>query len=194
MFDITESKEQELELNKAYQVIAEQNDKLEKLSQTDPLTKLNNRRAFIQQLERELSRKDRFTNHFSILMIDLDHFKKINDTYGHDMGDKVLISLAKVFRESLRTIDTAARWGGEEFIVLLVNTKPDKAKIVAEKLKNKFNEVTFYDPQGESFSVSFSCGIAGHRKSEKYEQMLIRADEALYRAKEKGRNYIESSE
>ena len=194
MFDITESKEQELELNKAYQVIAEQNDKLEKLSRTDPLTKLNNRRAFIHQLEIELARKDRFTNQFSILMIDLDHFKKINDTYGHDMGDKVLVSVAKIFRESLRTIDIPARWGGEEFIILLVNTKPDKAKIVADKLRIKFNEVTFNGPHGELFSVSFSCGIAGHRESEKYEQLLIRADEALYRAKEKGRNYVESSE
>ena len=194
MFDITERKEQELELNKAYQVITDQNDELEKLSRTDPLTKLNNRRAFIQQLEMAISRKDRFPYKFSILMIDLDHFKKVNDTYGHDMGDKVLVSLAKIFQESLRTIDTSARWGGEEFVVLLVNTKPDKAKQVANKLRKKLNEVIFNGPQGESFSVSFSCGIAGHRESEKYEQMLARADKALYRAKEKGRNYVESSE
>jgi len=155
---------------------------LEDEASTDPLTKALNRRSFLRQLGMAAVSDQPF----SLIMFDIDHFKSINDTYGHDVGDAVLREISQLVRDNIREIDTLARWGGEEFMVL---SKSDmkRAKRVAERLRKAVAEFSF---TGVPRQVTSSFGVALHQSGETGEELVKRADDALYQAKESGRNKV----
>ncbi|MBT4769752.1 MAG: diguanylate cyclase [Rhodospirillaceae bacterium] len=155
----------------------------------DLLTGLFNRRAFDDLMHRELSLRDRHGHGLSMVMIDLDHFKAVNDTYGHHAGDAVLRDLADILREVCRPSDLPCRWGGEEFACLLPQTDLENALKVGERLRAAIEAHDF----PEVGKVTASLGISQAGPEENEESFCKRADEALYRAKEGGRNRIEAA-
>lgn len=164
--------------------------KLEQLATTDALTQLANRKQIMKRLFKHFEYYQRYTTEFSILMIDIDHFKKINDTYGHLAGDAVLMQMARIFQETLRNVDIAGRYGGEEFLVILAETSGEKAVHTAERIRQAVENHTFSFATN-SIKVSISIGVARILENEKDENSLVsRADQALYQAKEKGRNRV----
>lgn len=165
---------------------------LERAATTDPLTGLYNRRYFIETAERELARARRYSKPLSVLMLDIDHFKRINDTYGHPVGDEVLKLLARQAAPQLRKLDVLARLGGEEFAVLLSETGGDGAALLAERLRKSLSELTVRAMGATlKFTVSIGCAeVMVNSQGEDILSALERADEALYRAKESGRNRV----
>lgn len=158
---------------------------------TDSLTGISNRRHFMVQAEQETRRAKRFSRRLSIIMMDLDHFKNINDTHGHAVGDTVLETVVRASLESLRESDIMGRLGGEEFAVLLPETELDHAKEVAERLLGDIAKKAAPSPKGPIHCTA-SLGVAQMKKSESnIDDLLVRADEALFKAKEKGRNRVE---
>jgi diguanylate cyclase (GGDEF)-like protein len=155
----------------------------------DSKTKLFLYSFFIDKLEREISRVKRYGAKFALLMIDIDHFKKINDQYGHVFGDKVLYMIAKILKESIRNADIASRFGGEEFIVLLVEADVNEAWHVAERIRENIAEkkLKYFN---HNISITVSIGISNIQKSEYCEskKLIKMADTALYQSKENGRN------
>ena len=163
-------------------------DELRRLATTDTLTGLANRRHFLEQAESELGRMRRYGNAMSLLMLDVDHFKHVNDTYGHDVGDRALQMLAETARGTLRDQETIGRLGGEEFAVLLPETGTDGALQAAERLRARVAGAALDQGEG-SLGITISIGIADWRGPEDtLEALLTRADEALYAAKDAGRN------
>lgn len=160
--------------------------KLLYLSQTDLLTGLYNRTKIDQALNDEMTRAKRNGYEFSILLFDVDFFKKVNDTFGHQMGDKVLISLAKSAKESLRTYDIIGRWGGEEFLVLCPECGEQEAMIVAERLRKS---VEVADSPAQC-AHTISIGVATMQQDDTPHTLVSRADDALYQAKYQGRNQV----
>jgi len=168
-------------------------DTIEQLSQTDQLTGLNNRRSFDERLYSEWKRTARDGLNISLLLIDIDHFKKINDTYGHLHGDVVLQKVANTIAGSLRrSSDFSARWGGEEFIVMLPNTNTDGAVIVAEFIRKNIEGLTVVFPDEQSTTVTVSIGVCASEPTVdcSVDDLLQGADSALYAAKEGGRNRV----
>ncbi len=161
--------------------------KEQKRSRLDPLTGIPNRSTFDERLADEINRFKRFRDPVAVLIWDLDHFKTINDTYGHRAGDKVLQQVAKTFGSRLRATDVLARFGGEEFVMLLVGTDADIARVVAEKLRKSVEEQRFHF-HDKPVVVTASCGITQLREADTAEAVFDRADAALYRAKKGGRN------
>lgn len=162
--------------------------RIEKMAITDGLTGLYNHRHFQERLSLEFNRLSRLSTNLSLLLIDIDHFKKINDTYGHPAGDEVLRGVAGVIRDTIRSIDIPARYGGEEFAVLLPDTDMDGAIRMAERLRSSIMNRRFSFNDKE-IAVTVSTGIATSPYDAKTKEELIgRADEALYRAKQSGRN------
>lgn len=162
--------------------------RIERMAITDGLTGLYNHRHFQERLSLEFSRLSRLSTSLSLLLIDIDHFKKINDTYGHPAGDEVLRGVAGVIRDTIRNIDIPARYGGEEFAVLLPDTKIDGAIKMAERLRSSILNRRFSFNEKE-IAVTVSTGIATSPYDAKTKEELIeKADEALYRAKQSGRN------
>jgi len=157
------------------------------LSLTDPLTQIGNRRRLEQALEEEISRVERSGARLSALMADLDHFKRVNDTYGHGAGDKVLQAFADILRRNTRPTDVLGRYGGEEFVVLMPNTARDQALISAERLRLTL-AATMIAPLTEPITVSI--GAVEFVSGESGEALLRRVDEALYEAKRSGRNRV----
>lgn len=157
----------------------------------DPLTNVNNRRYFAERLEREMAFSGRHGTPTSVLILDADHFKQINDTRGHSAGDRVLIDLASILVSRVRTEDLVARYGGEEFVVLLRNTDCDGARVVAERLRSAIASHGF-EYGGERFTVTVSVGCAASQGGRSGEELLVAADECLYRAKNAGRNRVET--
>lgn len=170
--DITERKELEL--------------RLRSMATTDELTGAYNRRMFDEILCKQMSRAERQGEPLSMVMLDIDHFKKINDNFGHVAGDEVLRSLAALLRENIRDMDFFARWGGEEFIILLPATPPEAARHLAERLRHIVAGHGF----GQVGPVTISLGVARYRQGEPREALLRRADESLYDAKRTGRNKV----
>lgn len=164
--------------------------KVEALAITDPLTDLYNRRHFETVIEKEFSRTIRYQSSTSCLMIDIDYFKKINDEYGHHAGDLVLKEMAKIIKSSVREIDTVARWGGEEFIVLLPATKREDALQAASRILTAASSHKF---SGIPVQITISIGIASvpDPSIDTTEKLIHASDVALYEAKTKGRNRIE---
>ncbi|WP_413285055.1 GGDEF domain-containing protein [Vibrio sp. MA40-2] len=154
---------------------------------SDSLTGLANRIRLDDVIEREINMEQRYLYSFSILLIDIDYFKKINDNYGHLVGDEVLQSLALLFKNYFRKSDVIGRWGGEEFLVLLPRQNCEQAALVAENFRKKVQEFSFV----ESETLTVSCGVAQYKHGEKASDLIKKADDALYRAKASGRNRIE---
>lgn len=150
---------------------------------TDPLTKALNRRSFLALLDQAATSDQPF----ALIMFDIDHFKSVNDTFGHDAGDAVLREIAALVRDNVRENDTLARWGGEEFMVLSLRTGPERARRVAERLRTAIAEHAF---TGVPKTVTSSFGLAIHIPGETGEALAKRADQALYQAKETGRNKV----
>ena len=152
------------------------------------MTGLANRRYFIEQAELELSRHNRYSTELSLIMLDIDFFKKINDTYGHNVGDLVLQKIAEVSRTILRDVDIIGRIGGEEFAILLPETNIEDSIKVAERLRTEIsNASVFLEKEEVKFTSSF--GVVAANKSN-IDKLLIKADKALYKAKESGRNRV----
>ncbi|OQY25498.1 MAG: hypothetical protein B6I37_00930 [Desulfobacteraceae bacterium 4572_35.2] len=166
------------------------------LSSTDSLTRLFNRRKLMQTLDQEFQRHSRSQDTLILLMLDIDHFKQINDTYGHLHGDKVLVTLAKILKEYLRPYDIATRFGGEEFALVLPNTPINGALEVAQRLRVAVENLTF-GGELRDLKITVSIGVSGYPGAgiESVDQLLQAADQALYQAKNSGRNkvcYIDS--
>jgi diguanylate cyclase (GGDEF)-like protein len=157
---------------------------MEQLAHTDHLTRLTNRRGLEPLLKRELQRAERYGPSVAVLLIDLDHFKKVNDHYGHAIGDQVLREVALRLDLYLRQADTVARWGGEEFLILAPAT--DLAQ--AEQLATRLVEAVRDKPVLGDISITLSIGVSCYRARDSLESLVHRADEALYRAKALGRN------
>ncbi|RWX47966.1 diguanylate cyclase (GGDEF) domain-containing protein [Candidatus Electrothrix marina] len=179
------------ELQRTKQLVLEQNRQLKRLSTHDDLTGLYNRRHLVVSLEQEFSRCRRHGTELSLVMLDLDHFKNINDNFGHEFGDYVLKEFSALLRETVRKSDLVFRFGGEEFIVLLPQTAADGAAGTAEKIRQKCAERLIDD--GEyAVKITVSIGVTSYNKELHRSAgcMISFADEALYKAKEGGRNRV----
>ena len=163
---------------------------LEKLAITDGLTRLYNLRHFYKQLEIEIDRCNRYGHSLALLLLDIDHFKKCNDTYGHLEGDKVLVRLGQIIKVCLRTMDSAYRYGGEEFTIILPETTGKEANNVAERISASVESERFSTKTGEDFSITISIGVTEYFKEEQLSTFIHRADQAMYKSKAKGRNRI----
>ncbi len=169
-------------------------EELERRAYSDYLTSLANRRYFLEQAEKELERIKRHGGQLSLLMLDIDHFKKINDTYGHKVGDQVLQHLAKVCSQTLRDIDIIGRIGGEEFAVLLPETDSSQSVQTAERMRSAIDSANLIPEQGVALHFTASFGVATLNQSDNnIDKLLIKADKALYLAKKNGRNLVCSS-
>jgi diguanylate cyclase (GGDEF)-like protein len=169
---------------------------LEHMASTDPLTRVYNRRVFLNWCESEQSRSLRLNLPFSVLMLDFDHFKRINDTYGHHVGDQVLCAAVERIQDSIRGIDVLCRWGGEEFAVLLPNASAEATQLVAERVRRNvpsFKAVSarFTSPEFDGLHVTASIGTATYYgATDDFQSMLQRADAAMYEAKRSGRDRV----
>ncbi|WP_020587131.1 diguanylate cyclase [Desulfobacter curvatus] len=164
--------------------------KLEQLATTDPLTGLNNRKQVMGILRDHYAYYRRYKTAFSVLMLDVDHFKVVNDTYGHQAGDTVLKQVAEIFNENLRNVDSAGRYGGEEFLVILAESGVDESIQAAERIRKAVASHTFIHEEQE-IQVYISVGISRIQNQDRDEQEVVgRADMALYRAKDEGRNRV----
>ena len=155
---------------------------------TDRLTNIHNRAYFDMEVDKEIARSKRENTPLSMIILDIDKFKEMNDNYGHLVGDEILKELAKIIKQRKRETDTFARWGGEEFVVILPNTTLKDSKKVAEYLRAMIEKHTFKD----GLHITCSFGVAQLSENDTKESLLNRADDALYRAKENGRNRVES--
>ncbi len=167
-----------------------QKHELERLAASDPLTGLANRRSLLDRFGFELARAQRYRRPLSVLMIDIDHFKRINDTWGHAAGDQVLRSIANLLQECTRHSDLLSRHGGEEFLMLLPETDAAAACELAELLRTRVETLALDLPQG-SLAVTISVGCACLREGDSIDSLIERADLAMYAAKRKGRNRVE---
>jgi diguanylate cyclase (GGDEF)-like protein len=173
-------KSKNFELTKAY-------DQIERISRIDPLTKVFNRRDMEEKMLDAVNLYEREMNPFSFLLLDIDFFKKINDTYGHDAGDYVLKTLAALFKTSLRKIDSICRWGGEEFLVLLNKTGEEGARVAAEKLRKAVEEFKF-EYKDITFQITVTIGYSTFDELREVHEVVKEADLALYEGKQNGRN------
>ncbi|NDY95863.1 diguanylate cyclase [Wenzhouxiangella limi] len=179
LVDITPLKETESALLNA-------NSQLSRIAMQDSLTGIANRRALQEALRAETRKADRYTSAFSLILLDLDHFKKVNDQFGHDVGDQVLKSVTETVSARIRQTDIFGRWGGEEFLILLPCTRSSDAKRIAEALRAQVQKNPV--PEGQPITASF--GVAELKHGESDETLLKRADRALYAAKDSGRNRV----
>jgi diguanylate cyclase (GGDEF)-like protein len=163
--------------------------KLENAALSDPLTQCYNRRALNTSLDRDVAKAERYGTDISVIMFDIDYFKKINDTYGHKTGDEVLHSFSKIIKATIRNSDYLARYGGEEFVLVLPETKLDKALELAERLR-KITENLEFKFDEKIIKVTTSAGVASYKKGQNKEGLIQKADELLYAAKKQGRNRI----
>ncbi len=166
----------------------EAKDRLAEMAVTDPLTSLGNRRALVEQLDREFSRSRRYDSPFSVFMLDIDWFKRINDTHGHAVGDDVLVLVSEILRNTIRQSDVVGRYGGEEFMVVAAETSHARAGALAERLRAR---VELESKRVDLPAVTLSIGVASTdvcRETASVQDLVDLADEALYQAKRTGRN------
>lgn len=182
------------ELSSANRALRETNEELHQISITDGLTGLHNRKHIMELFGREKSRAQRTRGSLSVLMIDIDYFKEINDTYGHPVGDKVMARLAETLASSVRDCDHVGRYGGEEFMVILPESTVETAAITADRIRTNIGNLQFLE-DGGNFSVTVSVGVAGFpNHGEHTESILGHADNALYQAKAEGRDRVVTAE
>lgn len=195
----------------AYRLKSSAYKKVKELAIRDQLTGLLNRRALHDIFELEMNRAKRNKNTFSVILLDIDHFKSLNDTYGHDYGDVVLQKIAQTLQSSVREMDKVSRWGGEEFLIFLPETNQAQATILAEKIRQVVSEIPLYYPMAESKSepkpeptknsltkqpqaqvvqVTISLGVAEYQMQDNYKDIVKQADLGLYKAKDQGRNTV----
>jgi len=172
--------------------LRETNRRLEELSNTDDLTKLYNRRYFMELLELEFQRAQRYEAKLSFVMIDIDHFKSFNDSYGHLIGDRILYEVAQILRESLRVHDIVGRYGGEEFALLMPETELKGGLVVAERYRKRVEDYMLLE-EGKELKVTISLGVAPYPQKEIHsvDDLIRLADHALFQAKKNGRNRVE---
>jgi diguanylate cyclase (GGDEF)-like protein len=175
--------------DKSYKHALELTEKYQKLAYLDPLTKLSNRRDALRILKREQARTLRTKESLAIILCDVDYFKKINDQYGHNAGDTVLVNLADIFTNTAREQDCIARWGGEEFLFILPQTTAKNANVFAEKIQEKLQS-HLVNYENEKITVRVSMGIEQIKENQTIDEAINNADHQLYRAKSSGRNQI----
>jgi len=163
---------------------------LQTLAITDGLTKLYNSRHFYNQLKIEIHKAELCNVPLSLLLLDIDHFKLYNDTYGHLKGDKVLLNIGQMINSCLRKKDSAYRYGGEEFTVILPETPKNGAKVVAQRLRARIEAKKFFPEQEKSVTVTVSIGVTEYADKEDAAAFVARADQAMFASKQKGRNTI----
>ncbi len=168
-------------------------EELERLANFDSLTGLYNRQAILGKLRELVNRTKRYKEEFSLSMLDIDHFKKVNDRYGHLTGDEVLEKIATLIRQNIRNTDVAGRYGGEEFIIILPQANLSSALVVAERIRIVIENAEMKDSAENVFAITVSQGLSGWEPGEDVHSLISRADEALYTAKENGRNRVEIS-
>ncbi len=180
IFDLTEKKELE--------------EKLQYLSEIDDLTGLLNRRSGIQQLENLLQTSQTLKQTCVVAIMDIDHFKQVNDTFGHQMGDQVLKSIKQLVAKAIRSHDTLLRYGGEEFVLCFPNTGIKQARIIIERIRLLFEQKQFYPDPNNSLQITLSIGFAAYPDNgQTIEQLLHASDAAMYQAKAAGRNCIKQA-
>jgi len=165
-------------------------EKLQKLAITDGLTKLHNSRSFYSQLEVEVDRFNRYKRSLALMLMDIDHFKKYNDSYGHLEGDKALVKIAQIIKSCLRKLDSAYRYGGEEFTVILPETSCEEAQTVAQRINSTLKAENFMPKHGKEAKITISIGVTEYFPGEQLSEFIQRADKAMYLSKEKGRNKV----
>jgi diguanylate cyclase (GGDEF)-like protein len=173
--------------------LREARQQMEFLAMHDNLTGLLNRRAIQEHAEAELKRAARASSLVSVLLIDLDHFKSVNDCYGHAVGDQALRMFAEILLECIRSYDQAGRWGGEEFLCVLPGTTLNDARVVAERVRVAVADATLPLPEGSDLKMTVSIGVAGASGASGMivlDKLIQAADSAMYRAKDEGRNRI----
>ena len=164
--------------------------KLQKLAITDGLTKLYNSRSFYSQLELEVDRFNRYQHPLALLLLDLDYFKKYNDNYGHLEGDKVLVRFSQIIKSCLRANDSAYRYGGEEFTVILPETAGEEARTVAQRIRAALEAESFSPENGKDVRITISIGVTEYCHKEELSTFIQRADKAMYLSKQNGRNKV----
>ncbi len=172
------------------QRVTDRTSELEHLATTDPLTGIHNRRSLMQQAETECARARRHKHSLAVLMLDLDHFKSINDTHGHEAGDLVLSAFAEELLRTIREHDVVGRYGGEEFVLVLPHLDTSGGLAAAQRLQRRLSDFRIQIPSGAVLRITVSIGLAELNHDESFEKLLRRADEALYTAKSAGRNCI----
>ena len=163
-------------------------DDFEYLATTDSLTNMHNRYSLMKILTHEINRANRYKQPLSVIMYDIDNFKKVNDTFGHDIGDDILISLSHLVKKSLRDTDILGRYGGEEFFILLPNTELNDAEIYANRLREEIENFSFYIVK----NITISLGLVLIEENEDIDDIFKRVDELLYKSKNSGRNRVSS--
>lgn len=165
------------------------NEKLRQISTIDALTNIYNRRKLDENLEYEYNRAKRYNVKFSVILLDIDSFKLINDTYGHNIGDKILIEISEILKNNIRKSDTVGRWGGEEFLIICPETDKQVAVKIAEKLRKKIGNNKF----SVDNIITSSIGVATYTNEDEIYELINKVDIALYEAKRKGKNRVVSS-
>jgi two-component system, cell cycle response regulator len=165
-------------------------EELKKLSITDGLTQLYNSRYFYSQIKGEIERFKRYGHKLSMLLLDIDHFKDYNDTHGHLEGDKILVRIGRIIKSCLRKMDTAYRYGGEEFTIILPGTPGEEAKTVAERLRTAVAAEDFTDGDHPGSRITISIGVTQYCHDEPVSSFVQRADQAMYQSKQSGRNKV----
>lgn len=174
-------------LEKSNETIFLNTKRLEELATTDKLTGLYNRFKIEDSIAKEIDRVQRYKRVFSVILLDIDNFKSINDNYGHITGDTVLKEFSNILRKQIRSVDVVGRWGGEEFLILLAETRKDKAKELAEHLRDKIDNYEFIVVK----NITASFGVAEYNDNDTIEKLINKSDKALYKAKNSGKNRVE---
>ena len=176
------------EIKRAQEALQESEQRFRELSITDNLTQLFNQRHLYQQLQQEIERTNRYQHQLAMLLLDLDDFKLFNDTYGHLEGDGVLVKTAKIIRECIRQTDSAFRFGGEEFVVILPETSLNKALILAERIRKGIQGAAFHPAPKAEVHVTCSVGLSQYQSPEDLKTFIKRVDQNMYQAKTRGKN------
>lgn len=188
------AREAMIELRESNEILRRQSNDLQRMAATDPLTGVANRRRFKEAAEAELERSRRHNKSLAILVMDLDHFKRVNDHFGHDAGDRVLVRTAELLSRSIRASDVLSRHGGEEFILLLPEESLDAAHSLADRICATIAGESLVTPRGDTVRWTVSIGVASLRPEDQcIEDLVRRADAAMYRAKSAGRNRAEAA-